>query len=354
MGHASDRPERLVAVAVTAAMTLLATGCGGDRGGSGGATAAAAGTQHHPGAQHNHGEAGAAVTADVNDVSRCDRGFNTARYNETVQLVRHVTDHGPVTDVEFTLEEWAEVFVDEDLGMSTREVLDALADDEIYRRHVLGGVLTHSLGPEPWIPMTDGEACEDLAAELEAARAVASRYPTVAEAVAAGYTQGDTYYAGLGVHYQNWDYVDAFEPSKPVQLLYDGTEPDANLVGLSYVVAVDGDQPPEGFTGDSDRWHRHRHYCLDLDAGGVNLSSDVLTDAECAAVGGTHVPNPNGWMLHAWVVPGCESDWGIFSGANPRLPYLPEGAALGPGCDSGRNPGDPLELDGRGEGPTIG
>jgi hypothetical protein len=24
-------------------------------------------------------------------------------------------------------------------------------------------------------------------------------------------------------------------------------------------------------------------------------------------------------MSHAWVVPGCESPWGLFSGANPML-----------------------------------
>lgn len=297
---------------------------------------------------------------DLDD--RCDLGLNTARYNDAA-----VTDHGrhahhqmsagaEAATVDFTLAEWAGVFVDEDLGLSAGEVVDELGTDEmaVYRRHVEGGVLTHTLGPDPWMPMTDDAACEDLAGELTALREVVAGYPTVADAVAAGYAQGDTYYAGLGVHYQNWDLLSTeFDPARPLQLLYDGTDPGAHLVGVSYVVRRAGAVPPEGFTGENDRWHRHGSYCLDLANGGVNLSSDVLSEAECTAIGGSHLPNEDGWMLHAWVVPGCESDWGVFSGANPRLPFLPGGATLTPGCNSGRSTTDRLQLDDRGSGPRI-
>jgi len=246
------------------------------------------------------------------------------------------------------------VFVDEDLGLTGDEVVDELAGDDIYRRHVLGGVLTHTLDPDPWMPMTDSAGCEALAAELSELRQVVTGLPTVADAEAAGYTQGDTYYAGLGVHYQNWDLLSTeFDAAHPVQLLYDGTAPDAHLVGVSYVVSGTADTPPEGFTGENDRWHRHGSFCLDLEDGGVNLSSDVLSEAECTALGGTHVPNEDGWMLHTWVVPGCESDWGMFSGANPRLPYLPAGATFTAGCNSGSSTTDRLRLDDRGSGPRI-
>jgi hypothetical protein len=366
MGAASDRPGGLVAVVVLGVAALLAAGCGGagegtDQAASAGPAGAGArgegaggagGDARAAGAGHaQHTETAAEVRADPAD--RCDLGFNTARYNQQARLVHHQEDHEMVGEVGFSLEEWAEVFVDEELGSSVDDVLDELASEEIYRRHVLGGVLAHTLDPEPWIPMTDPADCQALATELGAARQVTVQFPTVADALAGGYTLGDSYYAGLGVHYQNWDYLSSFDPGKPVQLLYDGTAPDSRLVGLSYVVAVPDGRPPEGFTGENDRWHRHRHYCLDLANGAVNLSSDVLSEQECAELGGTHMPNPNGWMLHVWVAPGCESDWGIFSGANPRLPYLPQGTSLAPGCNSGKAVTDRLEMDDSASGPSL-
>jgi len=79
--------------------------------------------------------------------------------------------------------------------------------------------------------------------------------------------------------------------------------------------------------------------------------SDV-TARQCAIARGAFMAI-TGWMVHAWVVPGCESDWGMFSGANPRLPYLPGGATLTSGCNSGRSTTDRLQLDDRGSGPRI-
>jgi hypothetical protein len=38
-------------------------------------------------------------------------------------------------------------------------------------------------------------------------------------------------------------------------------------------------------------------------------------------------------MAHAWVVPGCESPWGVFSASNPVLDgTLPEHAGQGQPC----------------------
>lgn len=305
MGCASRM--RVLGAAVTVA--VLAASC---RGGGGG---------------HDHEGA-----ADE-DADRCDTDLNTAAFNESAELVHHQEhDHMDVGDPGFTLEQWADAFASPALGMTPAKVLDGLAGNEIYRRHILGGVLTHSLGPDPWVPMTDPAACDRLAGELDAARAVAARYPTVADALAAGYMQGDTYYAGLGVHYQDYASVGAFDPGDPVQLLYDGATPDSTLVGLSYVMMQPGEVPPEGFTGVNDRWHRHKSFCLDSANGSLNLAADVLSPEECTALGGSPVSNPELWMLHAWVVPGCESDWGIFSSANPRLPYIPDNARLVSGC----------------------
>lgn len=36
-------------------------------------------------------------------------------------------------------------------------------------------------------------------------------------------------------------------------------------------------------------------------------------------MGGVKQGGEAGWMNHVWTVPGCESPWGVFSGANPIL-----------------------------------
>jgi hypothetical protein len=347
MDRSGQHPRALLAVLgpIAAALSLVAAACGG----GGDDTAASSDTRR--GHEGHDLAALSGAGADYHD--RCDLGFNTARFNETTELAHHVDHHADVGGADFTLDEWLDVFVDEDLGLSGDGVLEEMEPDAIYRRHILGGVLTHTLDPDSWVPMTDAAQCEALAGELQASRAVAMRYPTVADAQAAGYQQGDRYFAGLGVHYQRWDLLGAFDPERPVQLLYDGTAPDDGLVGLSYVVQQAGGVAPEGFTGSNDRWHRHRKFCLDLDACNVNLSSDVLSPEECAAIGGTHVPNTDGWMLHVWVVPGCESDWGMFSGANRRLPYIPANGSFASGCNSGKPVTDRLDLDDRGHGPRL-
>ena len=347
MGGSSHRPSVLVPVVV---MAVLAAGCGGggDQGRADQAAAGDSGTHSHHIDHTAHTAAGSG--ADAGD--RCDLGLNTARFNDTAELVSAEHSHA-MGEVDFTLEDWAGVFVDEELGMSVDEVIDALGSDDIYRRHVLGGVLTPTLDPDPWSPVSDRSQCEALVGELRTAREVVARYPTVADAVAASYSRGDRYFAGLGVHYLGGGDSDRFDLTRPAMLLFDGAEPSSHLVGLSYVVRHAGDAPPEGFTGANDRWHRHQSFCFDLSDGLVNLSSDVLSPAECAAIGGSFTPNPDLWMLHVWVVPGCENDWGMFAEANPRLPYLPSGTSLASGCNTGRVPADGLDLDARADGPTL-
>lgn len=257
-----------------------------------------------------------AVTDD-----RCDLAFNTDAFNQASAHEDHHA-HDMSATVDFTVDEWAAVFAGDD--MQPAEVVDEIArvPHDIYRRHILAGVLTHRLGPDHWVPMTTQEQCDTLGDELDVARRAAARYPTVADALAGGYTQGDSYYAGLGVHYQNFDGTIAeFDPANPAQLLYDGTDNSSKLVGLSYVVAREGDTPPEGFAGSNDQWHRHQKWCLDPEQNNLSLAADVLTDAECTELGGEVLINPDLWMLHTWVVPGMENDWGLFAAAHPGLPY---------------------------------
>ena len=136
---------------------------------------------------------------------------------------------------------------------------------------------------------------------------------------------------GIAAHYMNFGLVDGeFAVDEPEMILYDGDGPDAHVAGLSYYVLQDGDaEPTQGFTGDNDHYHRHQGLCTG--AGGV-IGDSTTTEEECAARGGFKANGSKGWMSHAWVVPGCESPWGVFSAATPLL----EGAL---GEASGENEG---------------
>ena len=61
--------------------------------------------------------------------------------------------------------------------------------------------------------------------------------------------------------------------------------------------------------------HDGRMWAVERD--GVVVGDSTTTTAECAALGGSKQDGRNGWMSHAWVIPGCESPWGVFSAASP-------------------------------------
>jgi hypothetical protein len=156
-----------------------------------------------------------------------------------------------------------------------------------------------------------------LGEELTLARDAALRFPTAADAQAAGYTRSTPYVARIGAH---WLKVSAlgngFDPGEPEMLLYDGNGLDAKIVGLSYLGLTDPETPPEGFTGPNDPWHQHIGLCLR----GTRVVGDVDTaSGDCSERGGRKSPLDDLWMSHAWVVPGWESPWGTFSAEHPDL-----------------------------------
>jgi hypothetical protein len=277
-----------------------------------------------------------AATASTHPKSppRCDLGFNTKWYN---QHAKQVTTLQPKTiaPVRFTLQQWANVFTDPSLGLSKETVLAQLNANPNYKRQILGGVLTSKLGPD-WVkPTTNAAECNTLRGQLQTARNVSVLFATADRAVKAGYARTSTYLGGVGVHYQNTNMANQpFDPTRPAQILYDGAHANANIVGLSYFVMSPGNTPPEGFAGKNDRWIRHTHWCLNSSSN-VLIAADVLSQQECTAAGGKTVVNPGWWTLHVWLVPGCESDWGVFSVSNPRLPYMRSGMRRSVGC--GRN-----------------
>jgi hypothetical protein len=201
------------------------------------------------------------------------------------------------------------------------------------------------VGPQPWVAMTDPAECERLEDELAQAREVALRYPTAADAMEAGWVRVTPYVAGIAAHYMRFGYVDGeFQIDEPEMILYDGNEPDAHVVGLSYYIIHEGDaEPTQGFTGAND--HGHRHIGLCTGPGGV-IGDSTTTEEECAARGGRKSDGSNGWMSHAWVVPGCESAWGVFSAASPTLDKaLQEGSGKDDGGCAASAVRDRYDLD---------
>jgi hypothetical protein len=185
--------------------------------------------------------------------------------------------------------------------------------------HHVHGVKAQDVAAEqqPDVPL-DAATRTALKDQLVVARDTALRYPTVADAAAAGYHLIGGFGPGSGAHYVGGirgGFGGSFDPSKPLALIYDGTSPTSQMVGLMYYAM--GNTAPEGFAGPNDHWHRHSNVCT--------RGSDVLfppdadvTPAQCTALGGFFM-KITGWMVHAWVVPSWESPSGVFSHENPNL-----------------------------------
>ena len=201
-------------------------------------------------------------------------------------------------------------------------------------------------GAQPWTAMVDQAQCVKLAKELATARAVAAKYPTAAAAEAGGWQKVTPYVPGIAAHYMKFSIVDGeFDVEQPEMLLYDGEGPDSHIVGLSYYMLHDGtDEPTQGFTGPNDHFHRHVGLCTSNESG-VVIGDSTTTVAECEARGGRKADGSSGWMAHAWVVPGCESPWGVFSGANPLLDSaVTESAPTNDGHCAGNRGGERYDL----------
>jgi hypothetical protein len=175
-------------------------------------------------------------------------------------------------------------------------------------------------GPVQWQNLSDRATRDQLGQQLTIAHQVTLQYPTVADAEAAGYNMVTTYVPCIGAHYiKVSNMIGGFDPAKPSMLLYDGTNSDSKIVGLSYSVLADPNTPPEGFAGPNDPWHKHDSnggLCM---KGGVVVGAESTSDAECAARGGKKTALHNLWMMHAWVADAWQSSWGLFSAENPDL-----------------------------------
>jgi len=172
-------------------------------------------------------------------------------------------------------------------------------------------------GSTPQVELTRDERVT-LTTQQNLARSVVTRFPTVADALAGGYQKSTAYIPCIGAHYTNARLAISFDPAKPSELLFDGTNPDSKLVGLSYLVFHPGGAP-EGFAGANDVWHQHNSNGGLCSKGGLVIGGEAMSVEDCTAIGGRKSANKDVWMMHDWIVPGWECSWGVFAGECPEL-----------------------------------
>ena len=171
----------------------------------------------------------------------------------------------------------------------------------------------------------DNATQAQLAAQLAGTQDLVERYPTLADAEAAGYRRAGPFSPGLGTHMINFgqfvsDGVMDADGIGKAALIYDGLAPDSPIAGFMYYVM--GDAAPEGFVGPNDHWHYHTNTCVVFTANGIEapLGADVasVTKEQCDRYGG-NLLEVTGYMVHVWTVPGYESEEGVFSEINPKI-----------------------------------
>jgi hypothetical protein len=286
-----------------------------------------------PGHSHTHG-AGAAGDGHSHDAEDgtttlaalaggCDANANVASYYEQVGSGASGHAHGQETQ---SLVEFANAN-----GITINQTtIDQLSSALGGEPTVVVGGGEHGAGgpfvgldghgaPQAWTPLTDPADCIRFQTELMDTLAVGLTHPTVQTALDDGYVRATGYIAGIAAHYIDIDELmdPGFDPSHPEMLLYDGDDPDSRMVGVSYALFSDEvvDPAEYGFTGPNDYPHNHDGLCT---RGAQVVGAASISDEECARRGGSRI-GADLQMIHAWVVPGCESPYGVFSAENPVM-----------------------------------
>jgi hypothetical protein len=182
-------------------------------------------------------------------------------------------------------------------------------------------------------PLT-AEERSALATQLAATADLVARFPTIADAEAAGWTRAGPFSPGLGVHYRSPEFVlnpdglmDPEDLAAPM-LVFDGVEPEAPLAGFMYMAYGTAGEP-EGFAGPNDHWHYHESVCIVYGADGTistpfGADLEGVTEDMCTEVGGSFIAM-TGYMVHVWNVPGYESPDGMFTELNRKI-TCPDGS----------------------------
>ena len=143
----------------------------------------------------------------------------------------------------------------------------------------LAPLVVHRAG----FPDLDNAACRQVSAQFDVARGAAYRYPSAADAKAAGAT-AHAYAAGIGARFV-LSAPRAFKLNDPDTLLYTGTADSSQLAGIEW--NVPSSTAPEGFAGDHDTWTE---------------SSEGV------------------WTLRVWIIRPFERQDDVFASSHPCLP----------------------------------
>ena len=176
-------------------------------------------------------------------------------------------------------------------------------------------VAAESRSDQPLDPVTRAA----LQQQLVQARAFAMRYPTVSDAIAAHYHLGGGFAPRKGATYITFGGLtapDAFDPDRPEAVIYDGTSPTSQVIGLIYFAVAD--RAPQGFAGPNDHWQRHSNVCIKSGPSVVFPADADVTAAQCSSVQ-AKLNKLTSWTVHAWVVPSWENPLGVFSPDNPDV-----------------------------------
>ena len=206
----------------------------------------------------------------------------------------------------------------DDLGFS------ALQNGQMAGGHSHGTATT--AGTQATVVRMGPGTRRQLAGQLATTAALVQKYPTVADAEAAGYWRAGPFSPGLGVHYNpptvsvNPDGVMDEAALENPMLIYAGLDQSAPLAGFMYTSFRD--EAPQGFAGPLDQWHFHTDVCIVKTPKGLDtpFGADAtgITKQMCAAKGGGLL-DFTGYMVHVWTVPGYESPLGTFSDLNPKI-----------------------------------
>jgi plastocyanin len=172
-----------------------------------------------------------------------------------------------------------------------------------------------------------------LVDELDQTAAAVAALSDIDDACAAGYMPVSAVNPNMGIHMTNPAFIgDGFDPGKPEMLLFSsedafgltrtelgacedgrwGGVPGLQAVGAAFFVEISDDHP-EGFTGDFDNWHVHFNSCAGAELD--NLGSRTLCDQR----DGMFFEVQPYWMMHAYVVPGFDSQTGVFAMWNDSI-----------------------------------
>ena len=191
------------------------------------------------------------------------------------------------------------------LASLARAQSNPLPPSELHHHHHDHGAHSHEL---------TAEEQERFDEQWQEAVAAAEQMLSIEQIQDLGYVKTSGNSDGAGEHWTNWELVSLpFDPARPSQVLVEELVhgEGLKLIAFSYWVTSDG--TPEGFAGELDGWHRHRGVCFE----NGRIKDENRQPEECP--GQDWINGEDLWMLHAWVVPGVENQYGIFHNVNPLL-----------------------------------